>query len=75
MDMKSKPDDRRDNAEKIQKNIGNTAGNIRQAGDMRAMTDDERMKRELEQKNDRRKAVIDSMMHEVKDGAQLRAPD
>ena len=41
MSNKPKPDDRRDNVDKIQDNIDNTIKNYRLAEDMISLTDDE----------------------------------
>jgi small acid-soluble spore protein (thioredoxin-like protein) len=67
--MKPKPDDRSDNARKIQHNIDKTIHNYRLATDMIEKTDDEKMKQALEQKNDRRKTALNSMRVEIKDEA------
>jgi len=50
MKNKPKPDDRRDNVEKIQKNIDMTIHNMELADDMIAKTDDEKTKKELMEK-------------------------
>lgn len=70
--MKSKPDDRRDNVQKIQRNIRNTVENMDLAEDMIERTRNEKTKRELEEKNDKRRASLDSMRGEVKDEAKYR---
>ena len=50
MKNKPKPDDRRDNVERIQKNIDMTIHNMELADDMIAKTDDEKTKKELMEK-------------------------
>jgi len=65
--MKSKPDDRRDNAAKIQKNITSTLSNMEAARDMMAKTGDPKAKKDLEEKNRRRDAALKDMRNEIKD--------
>lgn len=48
--MKNKPDDRRDNVDKIQYNIDKTIENCHRANEMIAKTSDEKMKETLEEK-------------------------
>jgi len=67
--MKNKPDDRRDNVDRIQENLSNTIENIQRADEMIAITDDEKTKKSLEEKNNRREASLDSMKSEIKDEA------
>lgn len=67
--MKNKPDDRRDNVDRIQNNITNTIKNIHLADEMIEITDDEKMKNELMEKNKRREKALDSMRLEIKDEA------
>ena len=70
MSNKPKPDDRRDNVNKIQENIDNTIKNYRLAQDMIALTDDEETKRDLEEKNKRRLESLEGMKEEIKDEAE-----
>jgi small acid-soluble spore protein (thioredoxin-like protein) len=63
------PDNRRDNVERIQYNINKTMHNTELADDMIAKTDDDRMKKTLEEKNERRKAALNGMRKEIKDEA------
>ena len=70
--MKRKPDDRRDNVEKIQQNIDNTVENIRITEDRMALTDDPKSRQPLEEKNERRADALDSMKNEIKDEANDR---
>jgi small acid-soluble spore protein (thioredoxin-like protein) len=65
--MKSKPDDRSDNVEKIQHNINSTIRNMEAAEDMMARTPDEKAKRELAQKNERRERALQGMRKEIRD--------
>lgn len=67
--MKHNPDDRRDNVEKIQKNINKTIQNTELADEMIAKTDDVKMKNELKEKNQRREKALDGMREEIKDEA------
>lgn len=67
--MKSKPDDRSDNVERIQENIDNTIKNIRLADEMIEKTPDKNMKKELECKNHRREEALSGMRTEIKDEA------
>lgn len=65
--MNSKPDDRSDNAQKIKENIESTKQNIELAEKMIASTSDKKMKRELQEKNERREKAIPSMIREMKE--------
>ncbi|MBY0757231.1 small acid-soluble spore protein Tlp [Clostridium sardiniense] len=67
--MKNKPDDRRDNVDKIQCNISDTIRNIHRAEEMIEKTDDENTKRELSEKNDRREQALKGLRKEIKDEA------
>lgn len=70
--MKSKPDDRSDNVEKIQRSIDSTIRNMEAAEDMMARTPDGKMKQELERKNERRERALDGMRKEIRDEAKHR---
>ncbi len=67
--MKNKPDNRKDNVEKIQYNIGKTIQNIELAEEMIDKTDDEKIKKTLSAKNERRKEALHAMREEIKDEA------
>ena len=67
--MRNKPDDRRDNVDRIQYNIDKTIQNCELADEMIAETDDENMKQTLEEKNDRRESALKNMKEEIKDEA------
>jgi small acid-soluble spore protein (thioredoxin-like protein) len=69
MSNKPKPDDRRNNVDRIQYNIDKTIQNCELADEMIAKTDDENMKKTLEKKNERREASLDSMRKEIRDEA------
>ncbi|NLO99340.1 MAG: small acid-soluble spore protein Tlp [Clostridiaceae bacterium] len=65
--MKPKPDDRRDNARKIRKNIENTIENIELAEDMINNIDNQKTIHDLQAKNERRKEAVEGMRQELKD--------
>ncbi len=65
--MKNKPDDRRDNAKKIQYNIDKTIYKMEVAEEMIAKTDNPNTKRRLSEKNERRREALDGLRSEMKD--------
>lgn len=65
-------DDRRDNVEKIEYNIGQTLKNIDLAEEMIEKTDDEKMKQDLIEKNERRKDALKGMREEIREEAIAR---
>ena len=65
--MKNKPDDRRDNVDKIQRDITSTIQNFHLAEEAIEETDDEKMKETLIQKNARREEAINGMKTEMRD--------
>lgn len=67
--MKPNPDDRRDNVEKIQANITNTIENIELTKEAIAATSNPKMKKALEEKNQRREEALNSMRIEIRDEA------
>lgn len=69
MRNKPKPDDRTDNVDKIQFNIDNTIKNYNLAEEMIEKTDDEKMKKELIEKNKRREESLSNMRSEIRDEA------
>ncbi|WP_326910246.1 small acid-soluble spore protein Tlp [Sedimentibacter sp. MB31-C6] len=69
MNNKPKPDDRRDNVNRIQNNIDNTISNYRETKDIIKSTEDNKMKRELEEKNKRREQSLKGMRREIKQEA------
>jgi small acid-soluble spore protein (thioredoxin-like protein) len=72
MKMKSKPDDRSDNAEKIRKSMKNTVENMELAEDMMGKTYNGKTKKDLGEKNERRRNAIDGMRNEIKDEEKYR---
>lgn len=70
--MKVNPDDRRDNVEKIQKNIDMTIRNMELADDMMEKTDNPKTINELRSKNERREQALEGMRKEIKDEANAR---
>ncbi len=64
---KPKPDNRADNAERIQENINHTIQNMEAADEMIAETPDMKMKKTLEEKNERRRAALGGMRNEMRD--------
>lgn len=67
-----KPDDRSDNVLRIQNNIDNTIANYRETEDIIKITDDEKQKKDLEEKNKRREQSLNSMKKEIRDEAKDR---
>jgi len=67
--MRNKPDDRRDNVDRIQYNIDKTIQNCELADEMIAETSDQNMKQTLEEKNNRRESALKNMKEEIKDEA------
>lgn len=72
MDKRPKPDDRRDNVERIQFNIDNTIRNYRETKDKIMVTDDEKQREELEEKNQRRNQALKGMRKEIQEEARDR---
>ena len=68
-DSRPNPDDRRDNVERIEFNIGQTIKNMRLADEMIEKTDDEKMKKDLVEKNKRREEALSDMRAEIRDEA------
>lgn len=66
------PDDRSDNVERLQKNIDMTIRNMEAADEMIAKTSDDKMKRELKEKNDRREQSLSGFRKEIRDEARAR---
>lgn len=66
---KPKPDDRRDNVDRIEYNIGQTIRNMKLADEMITETDDEKMKQVLREKNERREDALAGMREEISDEA------
>lgn len=70
--MKPNPDNRKDNVEKIQKNINMTIHNMELADEMIAKTDNAKTKEELSAKNERREHALEGFRREIKDEADAR---
>ncbi|MDP4152832.1 MAG: small acid-soluble spore protein Tlp [Bacillota bacterium] len=70
--MKHNPDDRKDNVERIQRNINSTIRNMELADEMIDKTDDSRARNELIDKNKRREQALNGMRHEIRDEAMAR---
>lgn len=70
--MKTNPDNRRDNVERIQGNIDHTIENMRKADEMIEGTSDGTMKKDLQKKNDRREEALKGMRSEIRDEASAR---
>lgn len=65
-----KPDDRSDNAERIENTIGHTMQNMNEARDyVKAHSEEisEEEKRQIKEKNQRREESIDGLRAEIKD--------
>jgi small acid-soluble spore protein (thioredoxin-like protein) len=62
-----KPDDRSDNAEKLQAMIEDTKENIAKAEQSLEFTDSEQQRQQIEAKNHRRRESIDSFKAEIQD--------
>lgn len=67
--MKHNKDDRRDNVDRIEYNIGKTIQNVELAEEMIQKTDDEKTKETLKVKNKRRQQSLTAMRSEIKDEA------
>ena len=70
--MKPNPDNRKDNVERIQKNIDMTIHNMELADEMIAKTDNQKTKEELSAKNERREDALEGLRKEIKDEANAR---
>lgn len=69
---KPKPDNRRDNVERIQENISNTIQNMHLAEEHIEITDDANYKQALTDKNNRRQEALEGMRREIKDESIAR---
>jgi len=68
--MKNKPDDRRDNVEKLQEHITNTIQNIELAEETMSQASSSQMKEQIAAKNKRREQALSNMRQEIRDDAQ-----
>ncbi len=66
---KPKPDDRSDNVKRIQANINYTIKNMELADELIEKTDDSKMAKTLEEKNDRRRDALEGFRAEIRDEA------
>lgn len=66
---KTKPDNRKDNVDRIQYNIDRTILNCELADEMIEKTDDPKMQQTLKEKNDRREEALRGMREEIRDEA------
>lgn len=66
---KPKPDDRSNNVDRIQFNINRNIHNTEIAEEVIEKTHDEKMKKDLEEKNERRRDSLQGMKEEIKDEA------
>lgn len=64
-----KPDDRKDNVDKIQNMIDNTIVNYRETKDLMKKVDNEKERQDLADKNLRREQSLKNMKEEIKDEA------
>ncbi|TLS37445.1 small acid-soluble spore protein Tlp [Pseudalkalibacillus caeni] len=62
-----KPDDRRDNKEKLQEMVQNTIENIHESENSLPLTDSKEQQHMIQEKNKRREQSIDAMRSEIKD--------
>ncbi|WP_066062635.1 small acid-soluble spore protein Tlp [Neobacillus soli] len=62
-----KPDDRSDNAEKLQSMIQDTTENIEKAEESMQFTDSQQQREQIEAKNQRRRESIESFQAELQD--------
>ncbi|ERI09322.1 small acid-soluble spore protein Tlp [Aneurinibacillus aneurinilyticus] len=70
---KPKPDNRKDNAQKLKEMVQNTIGNIEAAEETMSNTHlSDTQRQQIREKNERRRASIDSMRSEIKDEAQAQ---
>lgn len=67
--MKSKPDDRSDNEERIQENIDNTLKNINLANEVIAESNDPKEVQNMKERNVRREEALSAMRSEIKEEA------
>ncbi|WP_313345066.1 small acid-soluble spore protein Tlp [Sedimentibacter sp.] len=66
---KPRQDDRRDNVDRIQRNIDNTIANYRETEDMIRNSVSNKQKNDLQEKNERREQSIKNMRREIRDEA------
>ncbi|MEL7647849.1 MAG: small acid-soluble spore protein Tlp [Sedimentibacter sp.] len=64
-----KPDDRRDNVDRIQNNIDNTIANYRETKDLIKNVENSKDRQDLIAKNQRREQAVKGMREEIRDEA------
>ena len=69
MNNNPKPDNRRDNVDRIQNNIDNTIANYRETKDLIKIVENSKEKQDLIEKNERREQSIKGMRKEIRDEA------
>ncbi len=67
--MKSNPDDRSDNVERIQENINNTIKNINLANEVIAESNNSKEIENMKERNQRREESLEAMRSEIKEEA------
>ena len=67
--MKSNPDDRSDNVERIQENIDNTIKNINLANEVIAESNNSKEIENMKERNQRREESLEAMRSEIKEEA------
>jgi len=70
--VKANPDNRKDNVERIQRNINMTIRNMELADEMMGKTDNPKTKEELRAKNEKREQALKGMRGEIKDEADAK---
>lgn len=68
-DNRPKPDDRSDNAEKLEAMVENTIGNMKEAEETMDFSSGEN-KEKIKEKNKRREEAIEGMRNEIKDESE-----
>lgn len=71
MQNRPKPDDRSDNADKLQKMVNNTIENMEKAEETMQFSNEEQ-KAQIEQKNQKRRDSIQGMREEIQDESAAR---
>lgn len=69
---RKKPDNRNNNVERIQRNIDMTIKNYELGKEMIQKTSDQKLKKDLNDKNQRRLHALEGMREEIKDEAAAR---
>lgn len=72
MGRRTNPDDRSDNVEKIQQNINHTIKNMEMTEDRMLGESDRKTRKDMREKNQRRRDALEGMRREIKDEADAR---